>query len=294
VEKKTALILSGGGARGAFQCAVEKYAREVKGYTWDMVAGVSVGALNGTMIAMQKSSRLFEIWNTISDNQVYTGGFNLLSLLRIFLGARSFYDNQPLRRLLNQELDLKLIQVDLRVGSVSLVTGEYIQFTPKDPNFLEAVLASTVIPVVWSPLKISEDYTEMVDGGLRNISPIGDLLEEEPDELVIINCSPEKPPVLTKELKNVVQIGIRTIDLLTDEIFHNDVYEFIRINQLVKEAAEQGVVLHNPKNGKPLKFFEYKLIEPNEPLGDTLDFSQEAVQRSLAEGFKRAREVFGR
>lgn len=292
--KKTALILSGGGARGAFQCAVEKYAREVKGYTWDMVAGVSVGALNGTMIAMQKSSRLFEIWNTISDNQVYTGGFNLLSLLRIFLGARSFYDNQPLRRLLNQELDLKLIQVDLRVGSVSLVTGEYIQFTPKDPNFLEAVLASTVIPVVWSPLKISEDYTEMVDGGLRNISPIGDLLEEEPDELVIINCSPEKPPVLTKELKNVVQIGIRTIDLLTDEIFHNDVYEFIRINQLVKEAAEQGVVLHNPKNGKPLKFFEYKLIEPNEPLGDTLDFSQEAVQRSLAEGFKRAREVFGR
>jgi NTE family protein len=294
VGKKTALILSGGGARGAFQCAVEKYAREVKGYTWDMVAGVSVGALNGTMIAMQKSSRLFEIWNTISDNQVYTGGFNLLSLLRIFLGARSFYDNQPLRRLLNQELDLKLIQVDLRVGSVSLVTGEYIQFTPKDPNFLEAVLASTVIPVVWSPLKISEDYTEMVDGGLRNISPIGDLLEEEPDELVIINCSPEKPPVLTKELKNVVQIGIRTIDLLTDEIFHNDVYEFIRINQLVKEAAEQGVVLHNPKNGKPLKFFEYKLIEPNEPLGDTLDFSQEAVQRSLAEGFKRAREVFGR
>ena len=56
---KTALILSGGGAKGAFECGAEKYAREVKGYNWDIIAGVSVGALNGGMLAMKKYDRLY-------------------------------------------------------------------------------------------------------------------------------------------------------------------------------------------------------------------------------------------
>jgi NTE family protein len=76
-RKKTALILSGGGAKGAFQCGAEKYAREVKGYHWDILAGVSVGALNALMLSMSKFERLFEIWNTVTNDQVYTGGFNL-------------------------------------------------------------------------------------------------------------------------------------------------------------------------------------------------------------------------
>ena len=47
---KVALVLGGGGAKGAFQVAAEKYAREVKGYNWSVISGVSVGALNGTIL----------------------------------------------------------------------------------------------------------------------------------------------------------------------------------------------------------------------------------------------------
>ena len=118
MAKKTALILSGGGAKGAFQCGAEKYAREVKGYHWDIIAGVSVGALNGTMLAMQKFDRLYEIWNTISDDQVFTGGFNLWSVIKLIFGAKSFYGNEPLSKLLKAELEPEKIRTDLRVGSV--------------------------------------------------------------------------------------------------------------------------------------------------------------------------------
>jgi NTE family protein len=294
MEKKTALVLSGGGAKGAFQSAVEKYAREKKGYSWDIIAGVSVGALNGSMVAMQKGDRLFEFWNTITADQVYTGGFNFWSVLHLLFGARSFLGNQPLRKLLHQELELDKIQGDLRIGTVSLTSGEYVQFTPEDPNFESAIIASTAIPVVWSPEYISETFPEMVDGGVRNISPIGDVLEDQPDEIIIINCTPETPLPLHTPLTNILNIGLRTIDLMTSEIFQNDVEEFIRINDLVEEAGRHGVVLHNPKTGKPYRHFDYKLIEPEVPLADTLDFSQESIQKSIAEGFKRAREVFGR
>ena len=148
---KTALVLSGGGAKGAFECGAEKYAREVKGYHWDIIAGVSAGALNGAMLALEKYDRLLEIWNTISNDQVYTGGFNIWSAIKLLFGAKSFYGNGPLVRMIEQEFNSGVFFTDLRVGSVSLVTGEYVQFTPDMANFDRAVLASTVMPIIWEP-----------------------------------------------------------------------------------------------------------------------------------------------
>lgn len=293
MKKNTALILSGGGAKGAFQCAAEKYAREVKGYRWDLIAGVSVGALNGAMLAMQKYDRLFEIWNTVSNDQVYTGGFNLLSALRLLFGARSFYGNDPLKKLLARELEIDKLTTDLRIGAVSLLTGEYSQFTRHAPNLAGAILASTVMPIIWTPVDISPQFRCMVDGGLRNISPIGDVLDSDPDEIVIINSYPENPGALEKPPQDILKIGVRTLDLMLNELFLSDMREFLKLNQLVLQARQQGVTLLNPGSDRPLKYYDYKLIEPLAPLDDTLDFSQPSVQRSLKAGWERARDALG-
>jgi NTE family protein len=292
MAKKTALILSGGGAKGAFQASAERYAREVKGYHWDIIAGVSVGALNGSMLAMQKYERLWQIWNSISDAQVYTGGFNLWSLIKLLFGAKSFYGNDPLHKLLRQELEVDKISADLRIGAVSLVSGQYVRFDKDTPQLAEAVLASTVMPVIWTPVEISSDYRAMVDGGVRNISPVGDVLDADPDEIVIINCGAETEDALAIPPKTVVDIGLRTLDILLNELFVSDMREFRRTNALVQQAAAQGVTLQG-SHGNPLKYFECKVIEPIAPLGDTLDFSQAAVQASIAAGEERARAVLG-
>ena len=292
MAKKTALILSGGGAKGAFQCGAEKYAREVLGYRWDIIAGVSVGALNGVMLAMQKFERLFEVWNTISNEQVYTGGFNLRSLIGVLFGAKSFYKNAPLRLMLEKEFEPEKIQGELLIGAVSLQTGEYVQFRQGFPQLSEAVMASTVMPVIWEPLDVSPEYLSMVDGGVRNISPIGDVLQFEPDELVIINCSAEVGSPLPKPPPNLLKIGVRTLDLLLNELFMGDLREFLHINHLVLQAAQHNLTLYHPVSGRPLKYYPYRIIEPDFPLGDTLDFSQPTVQRSLRHGGEKAKQVF--
>ena len=217
---KTALVLSGGGDKGAFQFMAEKYAREEKGYNWDIIAE------------------------------------------------------------------------DLRIGVVSLRTGEYMIFRSKDPGFKKAVLASTSIPIVWSPVEISPEHKDMVDGGLRNISPLGDILDTDPDEVVIINCSSPYPPKRKKPFKNVLDIGKHSLEIALNEIFITDVREFIRINKNVQEAAEKGVTLHN-ENGKPYKHYKYKIIQPDNPLDDSLDFSREATERSIRAGWEKAKKVLG-
>jgi NTE family protein len=292
--RRIALILSGGGARGAFQVGAEKYARDVKGYHWDIIAGVSVGALNGAMLAMHRFTRLMEVWDSISDAQVYTGGFNLVSLFKIMLGAKSFYGNAPLQKLMQHEFDAGRIIDDLHVGAVSLVSGEYVQFTKECLELSRAILASASIPVVWPPVDVAPDRTTMVDGGVRNISPVGDVLDLEPDEIVIINCTAEQPAVAPKAADNVLSIGMRALDIMQNEIFLNDMREFLRINALVQEAQQQGCLLHNPKTGKLLKYYPCQVIEPDGELGGTLDFSQTSIQAALKAGVRRAREVLGR
>ena len=292
--RKVALILSGGGARGAFQVGAEKYARQVKGYQWDIIAGVSVGAMNGAMLAMHRYARLMELWDHISNGQVYTGGFNLISLVKIFLGAKSFYGNSPLQALMQQEFEAGRIIDDLHVGAVSLISGEYVQFTRESLELSKAILASASIPVVWPPVDISPDFSTMVDGGVRNISPVGDVLELDPDEIVIINCGAEQPVAMPDAGSNVLSIGMRTLDIMQNEIFVNDMKEFLRINALVREAEEQGCVLHHPKSGKPYKYFTCQVIEPDAELGETLDFSQGSIQAAIKMGVRRAREVLGR
>ncbi len=289
---KVALVLSGGGAKGAFQVGVEKYAREEKGYEWDVIAGVSVGALNGAMLSMKKYKRLEAIWKTICDNQVYTGKLNFWTYLRLLRGAKSVYGNDPLARIIDREVDPEKFVIDFRVGTVSLRTGRYTLYHHDSPDIKKAILASTVMPIIWPPMVVSDECQDMVDGSLRRFSPIGDVLDQDPEEVFIINCRPRHPTPVTQEFHNVLDIGIRTIAIAGNEIFTSDIREFIHINRNVKETEKAGLTLTNIK-GKPYKWFKCTIIEPKEPLGSMLDFSKENVEMIKEKGWNRAREVLG-
>jgi hypothetical protein len=79
---------------------------------------------------------------------------------------------------------------------------------------------------------------------------------------------------------------------MLDEIFSGDVREFVRINHNVQEAAAHGVTLHN-KEGKPYQYYQCAIIEPDEPLGDTLDFSRSSIYARMRAGWQKAKEVLG-
>lgn len=289
---KTALVLSGGGGKGAFQVGAEKFLREELGYSWDVIGGVSVGALNGTMLAMEKYERLESIWKTINKKAVYSGKFNLITLWKLFRGAKSIYNNGPLAAIVDREVHPEKIVKELRIGTVSLNSGRYTVYNGDDPNIKRAVLASTVVPVIWPPQYVSRECQMMVDGSLRRFSPIGDVLDTEPEEVVIINCWPKHPPALSVPPRNILDIAIRALDISSAGIIYSDIHEFNNINHSVREAAKHGITLTNTK-GKPYKEYKNLIIEPTEHLGWVLDFSHESVERSMEMGWNRAKEVAG-
>ncbi|NRR31635.1 patatin-like phospholipase family protein [Oxalobacteraceae bacterium] len=165
-EKKTGLILTGGGARAAYQVGVLQAISEIlweSGWRparnpFDIICGTSAGAINATALACRADNfgegvqKLLDVWQNIEVAQVYRADslgmirsgarwLSLLSfgwLLRKWRAAppRSLLDNTPLVGLLHRMLDLPRLDMvmsegllhALAVTASSYTGGQHITF----------------------------------------------------------------------------------------------------------------------------------------------------------------------
>lgn len=295
-SKKIALVLSGGGAKGAFQAGVLKKLDE-QGYSYDVVAGVSVGALNGSMVAAGKLQELIDIWMEVRREDVYEkNGLAKLAwqFIRWKIGIgqppQSWYRTDALAKLISEALASTDLQIPLKIGRVDLKTGHYkSQVSDHDVSlFHKEVLASGSIPVVFPPVEIGNALA--VDGGIKNITPLGDVLSEDPDQVIIVPTESYSEIRPFPDAESIIDYGRATLGILLKEVFYNDIGQFLRINELVKQAATGGVTLQR-SNGSPYKYFDHMLIAPRLGLGDALNFDRDLINRRFEHGYNRATEV---
>lgn len=288
-SRPATLVLSGGGAKGAFQVGAERVLREEGGFRWERVLGVSVGALNGAMLGQGRPEALAEVWRTIREEDVHRKFPWLVVALRVgLLGRRGLYDDRPLRATIQRHLAGRPFRVPVHVGRVSLASGRYELVGSERPEaeFLDAVWQSATMPVVWEP--VGEEG--WVDGGLRNVTPLGDALGFDPAEIAVILASPREIEAVPPP-RDLLQVALRSLtDVTVNEILVNDLREFLRVNRLVLQAAEQGATLRD-ESGRPYRHVRITVVEPDGPMGDTLDFSPEAIRRRMAAGEAAARRA---
>jgi len=195
---KRALILSGGGARGAFQVGMLHELIVNKGLDFDVIRGVSVGSLNAAILAeasttgnshnnmKKKAEKLKDIWlnEIVGSKSIYKKHFN--GRVRIALGLDSLNSLKPLRNLVQKNVkfdEIKNKGRNFAFGTVSLVSGEYFENTVNDPEYFEKFIASSSIPVVFPFVKLKSPKDVQVDGGVRNITPLGRVFQTKPDEI---------------------------------------------------------------------------------------------------------------
>ncbi|MGH2645100.1 MAG: patatin-like phospholipase family protein, partial [Chitinophagaceae bacterium] len=80
---KRALVLSGGGSKGAFQYGALRYLFEhemhdqLPAHYFNIISGVSVGSLNGVMLAQNHFKELTQLWENITAKDIYTGNLHI-------------------------------------------------------------------------------------------------------------------------------------------------------------------------------------------------------------------------
>lgn len=300
-EERTALVLPGGGAKGAFQVGVLQVLRE-QGFTYDVISGISVGSLNGAMLATGQFERMIEVWKHLSPSQVYREK-TLAGLVRRYLQYKiglgkppvAKYNNGPLHSLLRKLLEGRTTTVPFNFGYVKLESGRYIRASipHQEPHAINEgdirrILASTAIPAVFNPVSVNGH--RCVDGGLRDISPISQVLPYNPHRAIIIPTKPLDGLPRPVKSRDIIDIAFRSIDIMMDEIFYEDIARFLTINHLVQQAGDEGVELRH-RTGRIYQHVHPLIIAPKKSLGDAMDFSNDNIRRLMQVGRDRAREV---
>ena len=119
--RRTALVLGGGGSRGAYEIGVWQALREL-GIPIDIVTGTSVGAINGALVAQDAFDLAVSLWREIETSMVFDMDIKDI-LANTGIGANK------LKELLIKHVD----EATIRKSSIEygLVTVELPSMTPK-------------------------------------------------------------------------------------------------------------------------------------------------------------------
>jgi NTE family protein len=181
MSKKTALILSGGGARGAYQVGVLKGLAEILkskkvDNPFNILSGVSAGAINTAMLASSPDNfstsveKLIYLWSQIKSDQVYQMNLfslNKLSLTSLLSGGKnlkynSLLDTEPLRKLLSSHINFSQIEENVKskkYDSVIITANNY--FDNAAVSFIDHNKKAQLTSEKWNDSRRIPEYSKI-------------------------------------------------------------------------------------------------------------------------------------
>jgi NTE family protein len=281
-----ALVLSGGGVKGAYQVGALRKLMFEDGRDYDLISGISVGALNAAILCQTPPgnpkdswSALDSVWKQVDNSHIKKSWFPLGVIESLW--KPSVYNSEPLKKWILSGVDPKKVSTSgrkLRVVSVSFDTGESFVADETTPDIQNWVVASSAFPVMLTPIQINGQ--SWVDGGLRSITPLGEAIRAGADEIDIITCSnPDLiPPFKSKEHAAIPGYLERSLDILTNQILRAD----LKICGLKNMLAQQGSSDHRQ--------IKLRVLQPSvaELTPNSLEFTQDTINKLAQMGYEDA------
>ena len=306
-NKKSALLLGGGGARAAYQVGVLKAISEMvpEGCPnpFPIICGTSAGSINTIALASNASNfhqgiaKIVNVWSNFELHHVfYADAKNLFRRIAHWAwsnlgpgdslkGPGSILDNQPLRELLNDNIDFNNINKSISNGELhaycltacSYTSGESTTFYDgaaeiqnwsrthregvREKMNIDHLMASSAIPVIFPSMKLGDEHYG--DGSMRQISPISPALHLGAEKILIIGLRAEKKhtqPDPQEHRPSLGQISGYVLDTLFLNSLQSDIERMERMNRTLKEKKTNSE--------ENLKVIEHFVISPSEDIAN--------------------------
>ncbi|MFC7677824.1 patatin-like phospholipase family protein [Paenibacillus sp. GCM10028914] len=205
-----ALVLAGGGGKGAYHIGVWKALREFgvdKNIT--AVAGTSVGALNAAFFMQGNYGLAEKVWRNISHNKllaiapdkivatlVNLGLTSIFSMSQIIAFSLKFsqhgiFSREGLIEILNENLNLNYISNSNLLGfatccELPFLNTTYFSLNNCTSDRLQSILlASSALPIIFGKEEI--DGNKYIDGGMRDNLPIKPLYDKGYKQIIVVH-----------------------------------------------------------------------------------------------------------
>jgi NTE family protein len=194
------LVLSGGGAKGAFEAGAAYHLIVHRGCDFTEIAGSSVGAINGALLAQAAAAsdatvslvnlraaaeHLVDEWTAIDSPRDVMRTRPLGRIRFAMFGLDSVADLEPLRQFIRERVALEKLAAgrELRVGVTTFVDGRYREIVINSGGQVDAqaaheiIFGGAVVPLFGRmvravPPASSAGPLQLADGGLRHATPV--------------------------------------------------------------------------------------------------------------------------
>lgn len=267
-NKKTAFVLSGGGAKGAFQVGAMSGLKRKLGVVPDALYGTSVGALNAVGYAYSGLDGLTRIWQSIRSRRDILR-LNTWKLLT--LQATGLFRMDPIRKKIESivgsyrttpVIKAQVCYTDLNTGRVLYAkAGEVWEFA-------KYVEASAAIPGVMEAVD-----GRYVDGGVREMTPLKKAIDDGATDIYVIMANSLGPMgkwKKTRWLPKIAQVAMRSVEMIEHEIMINDINTCQQVNKDLSEGK---------------RYINLTMLSPSKPLIGTLEFKPQKINQSIEQGY---------
>jgi NTE family protein len=222
-------VLGGGGSLGAVQVGMLQALGE-RDISPDIVAGTSVGSLNGAVLAVDPKSaanRLSHLWPRLSRERVFPGG--LLAQARTLQHTRThLFPSTGLAAVISDFIGADLTFADLALPFAAITT-DIATARPRvlqDGLLLPALLASAAIPGIFAPVELGS--LRLYDGGLVANVPMRQAVAMGARSLIVLDCNfpgniPEVSGSIAEVVFYTVMVTIRSQAILEAPLVATDV-----------------------------------------------------------------------
>lgn len=204
--KKWALVLEGGGAKGAYQVGAY-FALMEMGFDFSKIVGTSIGAFNGAMFAQGDAYECFKAWKSLDfsafDNEIKNVQEDENLLTKVVEKLRQHdikipeltRSPNPLYRLVDQFIDedkLRESDVDFGMCTVNVSDFKVEKLCKNDIEkglLKDYIIASCYLPVFKLKPLHGKYY---IDGGFASPAPI-DMIDSSKMDSVVVRLHKDPP-----------------------------------------------------------------------------------------------------
>ncbi|NPV12826.1 MAG: patatin-like phospholipase family protein [Ignavibacteria bacterium] len=285
-NKKRALVISGGGAKGAWAGGLIQQMIEERGYDWDIYVGTSTGSLLITLTPLKEMNRLKEAYTSVSNKNIFTvdpftkkGKINMFNAAwRIIKGKTSLGESGGLIKIIKQMYtvqdfyNVRKMKKDVYACAANYTHGTvdyaYNQ-TSTYEDYVNFTWASTSVPLAMDFVDIYN--SRYLDGGVLMHVPIQKAIDCGADEIDVIVLRPEQIDTSKWEANNMFDVLMRTIDIMQEHISQSNVL-IAQLNAGIKDVKLR------------IRYTPYKLTD------NSLMFDKEQMIKWWNEGYEWGRK----
>ncbi|MEO5908985.1 MAG: patatin-like phospholipase family protein [Ginsengibacter sp.] len=240
-----ALVISGGGSKGAFAGGVAQFLIKECEKKFDIFIGSSAGSLLIPLLSLGETEKLHTIFTTVKQedifninpfivtkkNGVFKTSINHLGILRMFVKQKKTFGEslglrEMIRKFLNEEdfLRIKNIGSDVVVTVANLTTMEVEYKSVKNCTYIDFcdwVWASANVVPFMSLLQ--KDNCEYGDGGLGNNVPVSRAIAMGATEIDVIILKTAKHEIKNPPVRNALELTERAFNFMLNQIQIDDV-----------------------------------------------------------------------